>query len=674
MATTDNFGFGLIESLPDLLRSYNGDITVIDTLLKIIGSPSDGESVTVDEPVDPAVLAPGIGGDLAAEVEYFYTYTFVDPANGLESAPAPEESVTLPAEFSAPAAPTLAPTTTGGDLTPGTYSYLLSYWVGFNTMETSAVDSAEIVLHPADGNEQIITLTLPALGDATGFNVYRKRPGMSSYYFIGSVTGAGPTFVDDGLGVEDCERFAPVYSNILSSFGVNVDIDTVPTGYHWKLYRSTESGEYSDSLIATITDASPTFTDSGFETTYGTPPAVTPVLIPGTVGLRSGVGAPTAPDGNDGDWWIDTDSMTLYGPKDAGAWPASGTRIGGGVLSAVFLHVDNLDLTQPHPVGAFLPANWVVAELIGQDNPAENGTYMTPANPAVDPLILASAGNQGVDLQNISKPYVFTYIISRNGAPGYLADAYNFWPGSHELFVRSHPISGDPILAFQQGTSTLARTVVDEDPTVGFVPDTPIGEGNFVLAVDSSGAPTGSPDNGGLWIYKGDSTPLQELQILTTAGVFTQDPIEGVNWTLSGAAWTVQIPQPGAWNVVPMESGWIDPTDLGGVPEALRWRFTDPSRRRVEVGGAAVYAPGATPVPTAPTTPALMGTLPAEALPSASAGNLPFTSIEWDVLSTGGKVLAGIELNSLTGEFSISGTLAYAAPMFLIPYFTYDVV
>ncbi len=326
---TDNFGFTLIDSLPDLLKSYNGDISVIDTLLKIIGSPSDGSSVTVDEPADPGVLVSTPGGDLAAEVEYFYTYTFVDPANGLESAPAPEESVVLPAEFGAPDAPTLATTTTGGDLTPGSYSYMLSYWVDFNTFETSAVDVASTTLHPADGNNQIITLTLPALGAADGFNVYRKRPGMSSYYFIGTVTGSGPTFVDDGLSPEDCERFAPVYSNVLSNFGVDVTIGTLPTDYHWKLYRSTQSGEYSNSLIATITDASTTFSDSGYETTHGTPPAVTPVLIPGTVGLRSGAGAPTAPDGNDGDWWINTTDKTLFGPKVAGAWPTISIQLEG---------------------------------------------------------------------------------------------------------------------------------------------------------------------------------------------------------------------------------------------------------------------------------------------------------------------------------------------------------
>lgn len=41
-----------------------------------------------------------------------------------------------------------------------------------------------------------------------------------------------------------------------------------------------------------------------------------------------GNGAPGSGDGTDGDFWIDIDTWTIYGPKAAGAWPAGQSLIG----------------------------------------------------------------------------------------------------------------------------------------------------------------------------------------------------------------------------------------------------------------------------------------------------------------------------------------------------------
>lgn len=45
--------------------------------------------------------------------------------------------------------------------------------------------------------------------------------------------------------------------------------------------------------------------------------------------ILNGSGPPAASAGNDGDFYIDTASSTLYGPKAAGAWPATGTSLVG---------------------------------------------------------------------------------------------------------------------------------------------------------------------------------------------------------------------------------------------------------------------------------------------------------------------------------------------------------
>jgi hypothetical protein len=53
----------------------------------------------------------------------------------------------------------------------------------------------------------------------------------------------------------------------------------------------------------------------------------------GGVGVLSGTGAPDAAVGTDGAFYIDTAAWTLYGPKAGGAWPGSGIAIGGSLGS-----------------------------------------------------------------------------------------------------------------------------------------------------------------------------------------------------------------------------------------------------------------------------------------------------------------------------------------------------
>lgn len=44
--------------------------------------------------------------------------------------------------------------------------------------------------------------------------------------------------------------------------------------------------------------------------------------------LLTGTGAPTAGDGINGDFWINTTSWLIYGPKAAGAWPSGVSLVG----------------------------------------------------------------------------------------------------------------------------------------------------------------------------------------------------------------------------------------------------------------------------------------------------------------------------------------------------------
>ncbi|HEU5007147.1 MAG TPA: hypothetical protein VFT67_09255 [Jatrophihabitantaceae bacterium] len=61
----------------------------------------------------------------------------------------------------------------------------------------------------------------------------------------------------------------------------------------------------------------------------GVPGAPGKAGAPGRDGntIRNGVGAPDNALGNDGDFYLDTSTETLYGPKAAGAWPATGISL-----------------------------------------------------------------------------------------------------------------------------------------------------------------------------------------------------------------------------------------------------------------------------------------------------------------------------------------------------------
>lgn len=76
------------------------------------------------------------------------------------------------------------------------------------------------------------------------------------------------------------------------------------------------------------------------------------VLVPGPTGpagadgadgntILSGSGAPVPAEGIDGDYWMDVDITTLWGPKASGAWPASGVPLtgGSGVSDALNTHI-----------------------------------------------------------------------------------------------------------------------------------------------------------------------------------------------------------------------------------------------------------------------------------------------------------------------------------------------
>lgn len=257
------------------------DRDLIDALLKLgaethhhTGLSSASSNPTVAP--NPALSA--TGGTLPAGNTAYYDYTWVD-ANGLETAPSPVASMALPAQCATPAAPTLTFSNASGTLTAGTYLYLLTAYTGTSTEETTGSVAASITT----GAIGEIVVHFPALpSGATGFNIYRFAPGGNSYMFMVTVPvsgGAPTTWTDDGTVAANCNRFPSSTNTTNSTNSVVVSLPVaIPSGFTWKLYRTFDNTNWSNSLLASITTAATTYTDTGASSLAGQPPTASELV------------------------------------------------------------------------------------------------------------------------------------------------------------------------------------------------------------------------------------------------------------------------------------------------------------------------------------------------------------------------------------------------------------
>ena len=107
--------------------------------------------------------------------------------------------------------------------------------------------------------------------------------------------------------------------------------------------------------------------------------------------VRSGTVAPTAGDGNDGDYWINTTTWMIYGPKD-GTWPAGVplTGGGGGGITEAAADARYVNLT-----GDTMPGNLVLSNASTWHDLGVNNTNLIVGPIAGDHLLISHAGIQG---------------------------------------------------------------------------------------------------------------------------------------------------------------------------------------------------------------------------------------------------------------------------------------
>lgn len=271
---TTHFGLTRVSEGETLAKNshaaLDGDRILLDTILKaLLDHDHSAEAALASPSTAPTAVANSSGGSLAPSTTYYYKYSYID-ANGLETAASPEVSATTAAGADAPTAPTLSHESTGGTLDVGTYRYLITF-ADTSGRETTPSDSVEIGLTSdiCTGSSRILLTFPPPPLAAPCINVYRQKPGQSTFYFLKKTTNS--TYYDDGSDSEDLSRGVPTVNTVGNTNSVTITLpESVPanaTG--WRLYRSRNPGGYTTaSLVKTVVEgATPQSTTIVTETT-----------------------------------------------------------------------------------------------------------------------------------------------------------------------------------------------------------------------------------------------------------------------------------------------------------------------------------------------------------------------------------------------------------------------
>lgn len=285
--------FGLESFGPGGSISQNGykftqrDRETIDALLYTIYQHDHRptQAVALVGPSTRPTVTAGTGGTFKAGTTLYYRISYVD-TNGNETQASPEQSVGFDPALTPPDAPVLTSSSTGGSLAAGTYRYALAYYQT-GGKSTTAPNYSSIT---TTGSTSVVTITFPTPvdTDADGWDIYRKDPTDSKYYFLKSVpiTATPPTSTtDDGSTALDCLITLPASNttnggNAATIAIASTDLPLASTVASWRIYRTSTSGSYpANSLLATVTETTTeggtdlvtSYTDAGYTTGSGVP-------------------------------------------------------------------------------------------------------------------------------------------------------------------------------------------------------------------------------------------------------------------------------------------------------------------------------------------------------------------------------------------------------------------
>lgn len=270
-------------------------------LLLYIGAEAHrhgGPSATADNPTGALTFnVIDSGGSLPASTTYFYKYSLVSP-EGLESAASDEFTVDTPELVESPDPPSLILDDVNGSLLPGTYYYVLTAYTNSTNYETKATQVAYITI-PQGSMSNTVILDLPSLpAGADGWNIYKRSPGSPRYGLLTTFAAGPSTYADAGGVEEDCNRSVPIRNNTYASNSIEITTsETLPPGYTWKVYRTTASGQYENSLLSHVVEETEegsgiittTYLDVGNATSAETPRTEAQTIVsPPAIDLQDG--------------------------------------------------------------------------------------------------------------------------------------------------------------------------------------------------------------------------------------------------------------------------------------------------------------------------------------------------------------------------------------------------
>lgn len=273
-ATSPRFGFTILDSDRDNVAQSNyqfgtRDREVLDSILAYLTEHHvhDGRATPLAlNPAAPTVALDATTGHIPPSTKACYRYAFVDE-RGQEMAASDMAFAVTGFQIAAPTRFTVTAETGTGSLATGTYAYALSAYTGSNRNETPVSPSTTTTL---SATGQVNIAGPPNVESSeSGYNVYRRGPGDTDYYYLDSFT-AGSLYVDDGTATVDPYHRRPTGNTTYASNSVLVTrTDTLPAGQTWKLYRTYDEFSWDNTLIYWGTDA--TYLDVGGQSTAGGP-------------------------------------------------------------------------------------------------------------------------------------------------------------------------------------------------------------------------------------------------------------------------------------------------------------------------------------------------------------------------------------------------------------------
>lgn len=284
------------------------DPLTVDRLFATLEKHDHHLRLATEPPTEEPDLEVDDVGALEAGTTYYYVLSFVN-ADGLETTVGPEVSIDTPDLLAIPDAPSGETSDSTGALEPGLYYYALT---ALRDSEESPLSEPDIVTVLTD--EDTVTLTLPALGDADGLQVWRQGENDPGWTRIGVATST--TFTDTGAipaGLYgDPANIPPTFSVGQDIYSITItltgdDLDRLDDVNAWRIYRTDVSGAYSaTSLVHEViertdeldpeSDLVSSWIDTGDAPLTGSPKLIASELLVPPYVFDS---ADTLPDAND---------------------------------------------------------------------------------------------------------------------------------------------------------------------------------------------------------------------------------------------------------------------------------------------------------------------------------------------------------------------------------------